>query len=83
MPTRPRDSPHVAPDIRHQMYRHVLWWVADLVATPQPKFPAGSPSHVKKQQVPVEQAPRVLEASTRSLRKENMVGHVAAAHLEM
>ena len=52
------------PDILHQMYPYVLWWAADLVATPQQKFPVGSPSGVKVRSVPVEQAPRVLEAST-------------------
>ena len=35
MPTRPLYSPHASPDILHQMYPHVLWWAADLVATPQ------------------------------------------------
>ena len=54
MPTRPLNTPHVAPDVLHGMYTHVLWWAADLVATPQPKFVAGSPSHVKVKQVPAE-----------------------------
>ena len=70
MPTRPLNTPHGAPDILHQMYPYVLWWAADLVATPQQKFPVESPSSVKVRSVPVEQAPRVLEASTLLLREE-------------
>ena len=60
MPTRPLNTPHVVPDILHQMYPSVLWWAANLVATPPQKFPAGSPSSVKVRRVPVEQALRVL-----------------------
>ena len=58
------------------MYPYVLWWAADLVATPQQKFPLGSRSSVKVRSVPVEQAPRVLEASTLLLREEEVVGLV-------
>ena len=34
MPTRPLSIPHVAPDILHQLYPRILYWAADLVATP-------------------------------------------------
>ena len=40
MPTRPLNTPHVAPDVLHQICPYGLWWAADLVATPQKKFPA-------------------------------------------
>ena len=43
MPTLPLNTAYVAPDILHQMYPYVLWWAADLVATPQQKFPGASP----------------------------------------
>ena len=76
MPTRPFNTPHVAPDILHQIYPYVLWWTADLVATPQQKFSVGSPANVKVRKVPAEQAPRVLEASTLLLRDEEVVGQV-------
>ena len=76
MPTRPLNTPHVAPDVLHQIYPYVLWWAADLVATPQQKFPVGSPANVKARKIPAEQAPRVLEASTLLLRDEEMVGQV-------
>ena len=61
MPTRPFNTPHVAQDILHQIYPYVLWWAADLVATPKQKFPVGSPANVKVRKIPTEQAPRVLE----------------------
>ena len=76
MPTRPLNTPHVVPDILHQVHPYVLWWAANLVATPQQKFPVGSPSSVKVRSVPVEQAPRVLEASTLLLCEEEVVGQV-------
>ena len=76
MPTRPPNAPHVAPDILHLMYPRILGWATDLLATPQQKFPAGSPSQVKVQCVPRAQAPGVLEASTLSLREDDMVGQV-------
>ena len=57
-------TPHAAPDVLHKMHPQVLWWAADVVATPQQKFRAWSPPRVKVQRVPGEQAPRVLEAST-------------------
>ena len=76
MPTHPLNTSHITPDILHQMYLHILWWAADLPATPQQRFPAGSPSHVKVQRVQAEQAPRVLEASTLSLCEEDMVGQI-------
>ena len=76
MPTRPLNTPHVVLDILHQIYPYVLWWAADLVATPQQKFPVGSPANVKICKVPAEQAPRVLEASTLLIREEEMVGQV-------
>ena len=79
MPTKPLNNPHVAPDVLHQIYPYVLWWAADLVATPQQKFPVGSPAHVKTRKIPGEQAPRVLEASTLLLRDEEMAGQVMDA----
>ena len=76
MPAMSLNTPHVAPDILHQIYPYILWWAADLVATPQQKFPVGSPANVKVRKVPAEQAPRVLEASTLLLRDEEMAGQV-------
>ena len=76
MPTRPLNTPHMAPDILHQIYPYVLWWAADLVATPQQRFPVGSPANVKVRKILAEQAPRVLEASTLLIRVEKMVGQV-------
>ena len=76
MPTRPLNTPHVALDVLHQIYPYVLWLVADLVATPQQKFPVGSPANVKARKIPVAQAPHVLEASTLLPRDEEMVGRV-------
>ena len=76
MPTRPLNTPHVAPDILHQIYPYVLWWAADLVATPQRKFLVGSPANVKVRKILAEQAPRVLEASTLLIREEDMMGQV-------
>ena len=35
MPSRTLNTPHVAPGILHQTYPYVLWWAADLVATPK------------------------------------------------
>ena len=69
MPNRPLNAPHVALAILHQMYHRILWLTADLMATPQQKFPTGSPSHVKVQRVPGERAPLVL-----SLCEEDMGG---------
>ena len=46
MPTRLLNTHHVAPDVLHQIYPYVVWWAADLVATPQQKFPVGSPANV-------------------------------------
>ena len=76
MPTRPLNTPHVAPGVLNEIYPYVLWWAADLVASPQQKFPAGSPADVKARKIPAEQAPRVLEASTLLLRDEEMAGQV-------
>ena len=76
MPTRPLNTPHVAPDILHQIYPYVLWWAVDLVATPQQKFPVGSPATVKARKSPAEHAPRVPQASTLLIREEEMVGQV-------
>ena len=76
MPTRPLNTLHVAPDILHQIYPYVLWWVADLAATPQHKFPVGSPANVKARKVPAEQAPRVLEASSPLPRDDETAGQV-------
>ena len=76
MPTRPLNTSHVAPDILHQIYPYVLWWAADLVATPQQKFPVGSPASGKVRKILAEQAPRVPEASTLLIREEEMVGQV-------
>ena len=68
MPTRQLNNPHVAPDILHQIYPYVLWWAANLVASPRQKFPVSSPANVKTRKIPAEQAPRVLEVSTLLLR---------------
>ena len=76
MPTRPLNTPHVTPDVLHQIYPYVLWWAADLVATPQQEFPVGSPANVKTCKISAEQAPRVLEASTLLLRDEEVAGEV-------
>ena len=76
MPTRPLNTPHVAPDVLFHIYPSVLWWVADLVAAPQQKFAVGSPANVKIRKVPVEQAQRVLKAFTLLIREEGVVGHV-------
>ena len=70
--------PHVPPHILHEMYSYVLWWAANLVATPQPKLPVGSPSSIKVRSVPVEQALRVLEASTLLLHEHEVVTQVMA-----
>ena len=51
MPTRPLNTLHVALDIVHRIYPYVLWWAANLMATPQQKFPVGSPSSVKVRSV--------------------------------
>ena len=64
LPNHPLNAPRVAQGILHGMYSHILWWVVNLVATPQQKFPAGSPFNVQVRRVPAEQALRVLEAST-------------------
>ena len=64
MPVCPLNTPHVTPDGLHQIDPRVLWSAADLVATPQQKFPSGSPTNMAFWKVPVQQAPRVLEAST-------------------
>ena len=66
----------MAPGILHQIYPYVLLWAADLVATPQHKFPVGSPANVKVRKVPDEQAPRVLEEFTQLLRDAEMAGQV-------
>ena len=58
--TRPLNTPHVAPGVLYQIYPYVLWWAANLIATPQQKFPVGSPANVKIRKVPAQQAPRVL-----------------------
>ena len=76
MPARALNTPHVAPDVLHQIYSYVLWWVADLVATLQQKFPVGSPANVQVRKVQAEQAPRVLEASTLFPRDDEMAGQV-------
>ena len=76
MPTRPLNTPHVAPDILHQIYPYVLWWAADLVATTQQKFPVRSLANVKVRKIPPEQAQRVPKASTLLIREEVMVGRV-------
>ena len=76
MPTRPLNTPHEAPNVLHQIYPYVLWWAADLVATPQQQFPVGSPANVKARKIRAEQAPRVLEASTLQLRDEEMASQV-------
>ena len=62
MLARPLNTPHVAPDVVHQLYPYLLWWAADLVANSQQKISVGSPANVKLRKVPAEQAPRVLEA---------------------
>ena len=46
------------------------------MATLQQKFQVGSPTHIKVQRVPGEQAPRVLEASTMSIRGEVLVSQI-------
>ena len=46
LPTHPLNVPHVAPIILHYLYPRILLWAADLVATPQHKCPAWSPTHV-------------------------------------
>ena len=76
MPASPLNTPHVAPDILHQIYPYVLWWAADLVATLQQKFPVGSRANVKVRKVPAEQAPRALEASTLLLRDDETASQV-------
>ena len=76
MPARPLNTPHVAPDVLQQIYPYVLWWAADLFATPHEKFPVGSPANVKVRELRAEQAPRVLEASTVLLRNDEMAGQV-------
>ena len=76
MPTRPLNTPHVAPDILHQIHPYVLWWAADLVASAQQKFPLGPPANVRVRKIPTEQAPRLLEASTRLMGEEEMAGQV-------
>ena len=54
MPTRPLNTKHVAPGIVHEMYPHVRWWAANLVATPQQNLPVGSPSSVKVRRLRVD-----------------------------
>ena len=76
MPTRALNTPHMAPDVFHQIYPYVLWWVTDLVAIPQQKFSVGSTADDKIPKVLAQEAPRVLEASTLLLRGEQVVGHV-------
>ena len=76
MRNRPLNTPHVAPDVLHQIYPYVLWWATDLVATPQQRFPVGSPANVKVRKISAEQAPRVLEASTVLLRDEETADQV-------
>ena len=76
MRTRPLNTPHVPLDVLHQIYPYVVWWAADLLATPQQKFPVGSPANVKVRKVRGEHAPRVLEVSTLLLRDEEVVGQV-------
>ena len=76
MPNRPLNVPHVVSDILQQLYPQVLWWAANLVATPQQKAAVGSPTHVEVQHVPAEQAPRILEASTVPSHKEDQVGQI-------
>ena len=76
MLARPLNTPRVATDVLHQIYPYVLWWAADLVATPQQKFPVGSPANVKVRKVRAEQASRLLEASTLLLRHDEMARQV-------
>ena len=76
MPTGPLHAPHVTPSILHQMYPYVLWWAADLVATPKQQFLMGFPFRVEVCRVPVEQALRVPQASTVLLREEDVVRQV-------
>ena len=61
---------------RQTSYPHVRWCAADLVSTPQQKFPGRSPANVKVRKIPAEEAPRVLEASTLLIRDEEMVSQV-------
>ena len=42
MPTRPLNTPHLAPDVLYQIHPYVLWWAADLVASLLQKFSVGS-----------------------------------------
>ena len=76
MPPRPLNTPHVEPDVLHQIYPYVLCWVTDLVAIPQQKFSVGSTADDKIPKVLAQEAPRVLEASTLLLRGEEVVGEV-------
>ena len=76
MPARPLNTPYVAPEALHQIYPYILWWVADLVATPQQKFPVGSPANVKVGKVSAKQAQCVLKASTLLLRDDETAGQV-------
>ena len=72
----PLNTPHVAPHVVHQNYPYILLWAADQLATPQQKFPVGSPANVKGRKVPAEQAPHVLEPSTLLLRDDEIAGQV-------
>ena len=76
MPIGPLNTPHVAPDVLHQIYPYFPWSAADVVATPQQKSPVGSPANVKTRKIPARRALCVFEASTLLLRDDEMVGQV-------
>ena len=70
---RPPKTTMVALHIPPQINPYVLWWAANLVATPPQKFSAGSPAKVKARKIPAEQVARVLEASIQLICEEDMV----------